>query len=85
MYAKVVKKRLREGQLVSDKLGIFWMTYTITEFGFRKMKRFMQISEGVILSSADNILLNLHNSSHPTQPHSVIAKYSLYTCISEPI
>ena len=29
----------------------------------------MEISEG------DNILLNLHNSSDDTQPHSIIAEY----------
>jgi len=29
----------------------------------------------MLSSSADNILFDLHNSSHPTQPHSIIAKY----------
>ena len=34
----------------------------------------MQISEGVIhRGQMDNTLLNLHNSSYRTQPHSVIA------------
>ena len=33
----------------------------------------MHISEGVI-HLADNTLLDLHNSSYPTQPHSLIAK-----------
>ena len=42
------------------------------------IRRILQISEGVILStSADNTLLDLQNSSHPTQPRSIIAK-----CIS---
>ena len=27
------------------------------------------------ISLVDNILLDLHNSLHPTQPHSIIAKY----------
>ena len=27
------------------------------------------------LASIHNILFDLHNSSHPTQPHSIIAKY----------
>ena len=29
-------------------------------------------------ASADNTLLDLHNSSYHTQPHPIIAKYSLY-------
>ena len=40
----------------------------INEFGFRRIWRIKQISEGVIL-------LDLLNSSYPTQPHSLIAKY----------
>ena len=28
------------------------------------------------LASLDNTLLDLQNSSYPTQPHSIIAKYS---------
>ena len=40
---------------------------TIIEFGCRTMWRIRQIS-------VDNILLDLHNSSHPTQPHSIIVK-----------
>ena len=32
----------------------------------------MQILEGK--ASVDNTLLDLHNSSYPTQPHSLIAK-----------
>ena len=47
--AKMLKKSLREGKLVYNKLEIFWMTNkTIIEFGFRKMKRIMQILEDVI-------------------------------------
>ena len=45
----------------------------ITELGFRGMWRITQISEAVLSTSADNILLdpvNLHNSSNHTQPHS---------------
>ena len=30
------------------------------------------------LASVDNALLDLQNSSNPTQPHSIIAKYSYY-------
>ena len=39
---------------------------TIIEFAFRIIWRIMQIEEGVI----DNTLLDLHNSSQDTQPHS---------------
>ena len=28
-------------------------------------------------ASVDNTLLDLHNASYPTEPHSIIAKYSL--------
>ena len=42
----------------------------INEFGFRRMWRIKQISEGVIHSaSVDNTLRDLLNSSYPTQPH----------------
>ena len=41
-------------------------------------------------ASVDNTLLNLQNSSYPTQPHSIIAKYYTYltknskdVCLSE--
>ena len=37
---------------------------TIVEFGFR-------------FASVDNILIDLHNSSHPTLPHSIVAKYEI--------
>ena len=42
---------------------IFWINNkTIMKCGFRMM-------------SVENILLDLHNFSHPTQPHSIISKY----------
>ena len=37
---------------------------TIVEFGFR-------------FASVDNNLIDLHNSSHPTLPHSIVAKYKI--------
>ena len=40
----------------------------IIEFGYRRIWRILQISE-------DNTLLDLQNSSYPTQPHSIIANY----------
>ena len=43
---------------------------TIIEFGFRITRRTMEIEEGVIR----NTLLDLHNSSQDTQPHSLIVK-----------
>ena len=47
------------------KEEIFWMNNkAIIEFGFRRIWRILQISEG-----------DLQNSSYPTQPHSIIAKY----------
>ena len=50
---------------------IFWMNNkAIIEFGFLRIWRILQISEGVIH-------LDLQNSSYPTQPHSIIAKYTL--------
>ena len=42
------EESLQEGKLVYNKLEILWMTNrTIIEFGFRKMKRIMQILEDV--------------------------------------
>ena len=41
---------------------------TIIEFAFRIIWKIMEISEGV------NTLLDLHNSSEDTQPHSLIVK-----------
>ena len=50
---------------------------TINEFGFRRIWRIKQISEGVIHpASVDNTFLDLLNSSYPTQPHSLIGKYA---------
>ena len=60
---------------------IFWMNNkAIIEFGFRRILRILQISEGVIHFGFRPLwitvtLLDLQNSSHPTQPHSIIAKY----------
>ena len=47
---------------------------TIIEFAFRMIRRIMLISEDVIHIGQDNILLDLHNSSHHPQPHSVTVK-----------
>ena len=44
---------------------------TIIEFCFRIIWRIMKISKGVI----DNTLLDLHNSSQDTRPHSLIVKH----------
>ena len=44
---------------------------TVIEFGFRIIWRIMEILEGVI----GNTLLDLHNSSYDTQPHSLIVNY----------
>ena len=46
---------------------------TIIEVGFRIIWRIMEISKGVI---RDNTLLDLHNSSQDTHPHSLIVKYT---------
>ena len=44
------EESLREGKLVYNKLEIFLMTNkTIIEFGFRKMKRIMQIVEDDVI------------------------------------
>ena len=40
-------------------------------------------SQRVLSTSADNTLLDLLNSSYPTQPHSLIAKY-LFTTVHKP-
>ena len=40
---------------------------TIIEFDFRIIWRIMEISESVIRLEADNILLELHNSSDDTK------------------
>ena len=36
-----------------------------------------ELSRRMLFTSADNTLLNLHNSSYPTQPHSLIANYPI--------
>ena len=41
--------------------------------GYKELCR----SRRVLSTKANNTLLNLHNSSYPTQPHSLIAKYFL--------
>ena len=41
----------------------------INEFGFRRLGRIKQISEGVIHLALRDLL----NSSYPSQPHSLIA------------
>ena len=63
---------------------MFWMSNkAIIEFSFHRLQtiwRILQISEGVIhLSSVDNTLLDLQNSSYPTQPHSIIANCLMRT------
>ena len=51
-------------------LDLFWRNNkTIIKFDFRRIWRILPISEGVI--HLDNIL-NLQNSSYPTQSHSII-------------
>ena len=35
----------------------------------------------MLCTSADNTFLDLLNSSYPTQPHSLIAKYLHYMCL----
>ena len=47
------------------------MNNKTVEFAFRMIRRIMLISEDVIHIGQDNILLDLQNSSHHTQPHSV--------------
>ena len=58
---------------------IFWMNNkAITEFGFPRIWRILQILEDVIQrpkAKVDNTLLDLQNSLYPSQPHSVIAQY----------
>ena len=42
--------------------------------GYEELSR----SRRVLSTSADNTLLDLLNSSYPTQPHSLIAKFTVY-------
>ena len=39
------------------------------------MKNSADLRECYLSASVDNTLLDLQNSSYPTQPHSIIAKY----------
>ena len=48
---------------------------TIIEFGFCRIGRGCYPPRPS--ASVDNTLLDLQNSSYPTQPHSIIAKYIL--------
>ena len=63
---------------------IFWVNNkAITEFCFRRIWRILQISEGFIHLGLrtrwmDNTFLHLQNSSYPSPPYSIIAKYILY-------
>ena len=71
------EKTLQGGSLVQN-LETFWMiNKTIIEFGFRRIWRIINADLQCYLprpsASVDNILLDLYNSSHPTQPHSIIA------------
>ena len=43
-----------------------------------------ELSRRMLSTSADNTLLDLHNSSYPTQPHSLIANYPI-CCIFCPV
>ena len=53
---------------------------TITEFAYRMMgKNYVHLGGCYPHRPSawmDNILLDLHNSSHPTQPHSITTKYT---------
>ena len=75
-----VLKPCREGGSLVRILETFWMiNKTIIEFGFRRMWRIINADLGEcypprLKAEVDNILLDLrHNSSQPTQPHSIIA------------
>ena len=77
------EKSLRGGKLVKN-FEIFWMSnITIIELGFRVMWRIMQWSwrllPTLVFSSVDNSLLDLLNSSHHTQPHSIQSNPALRT------
>ena len=72
------EKTLQGGSLVQN-LETFWIiNKTVIEFGFRRIWRIINADLQCYLprpsaSVLDNILLDLYNSSHPTQPHSIIA------------
>ena len=58
----------------TDRHGTTWK-WTLIELGFHGvMWRIMQMYIR-LKAEVNNILLNLHNSSHPTQPLSINAKY----------
>ena len=40
--------------------------------------KYFAVSDWLQSVSMDNILLDLHNYSHPSQPHSIIANYEGY-------
>ena len=50
------------------------MTSKMQPFGFRRIWRIKQISEGVIH-------LDLLSSSYPTQPHSLVTSYYYSACV----
>ena len=64
-------------------LEIFWMNNkTITVFDCRSMWRMENgggggCSQPQPSASVNNILLDLHNSLHPSQSHSIIVKYTM--------
>ena len=47
----------------------------MNEFGLIVGYEELSRSQRMLSTSADNTLLDLLNSSHPTQPHSLIANY----------
>ena len=72
------EKSLRGGSLVQNLETVWMINKTVIEIGFRRMWRIINADLGECYpprpsASVDNILLDLHNSSHPTQPHSIIA------------
>ena len=46
-----------------------------TFIGYEELSRLWRVLFTLALASVDNTLLNLLNSSYPTQPHSLIANY----------
>ena len=60
-----------------DTLYFEWQIKQLLNSAFVRWKELWR-SWRMLSTSADNILLNLHYSSHPTQPHLIIAKYSLF-------
>ena len=68
-----------QGVRLLKNLEILWInSETVTEFVFRMMWNYADLGGFYSprpLSSVDNIFLDLHYSSHHTQPHSIIAHY----------